>query len=60
MTLDELRAELTTGTIAKNNVPAIDSRTGSDALTRRLHQVASKRAAGVRLQLPCNHMPVLP
>lgn len=60
MTLDQLRAELTGGTIARTDVPAIDARAASDALTRRLHQVASKRAAGVRLQLPCHHMPVLP
>ncbi|MGQ7937324.1 hypothetical protein [Paraburkholderia sp. D1E] len=60
MTLGQLRAELTGGTIAKSAAPGIDVRAASDELTRRLHQVASKRAAGVRLQLPCHHMPVLP
>lgn len=60
MTLDQLRAELAGGTMSNTKVPAIDVHAASDALTRRLHQVASHRAAGVRLQLPCHHMPVLP
>lgn len=60
MTLEQLRAELASGAIAKSAAPGIDVRKASDPLTYRLYQVAAKRAAGVRLQLPCHHMPVLP
>ncbi|MGP8437144.1 hypothetical protein ACT2FY_13125 [Paraburkholderia fungorum] len=60
MTLDELRAELDRGPLVPSGEHRIDARAADDQFARRMHFLASRRAAGVRLQLPVSSMPVLP
>ncbi|MDR3386850.1 MAG: hypothetical protein P4L92_07335 [Rudaea sp.] len=60
MTLDDLRAELESGPLVPSGQHRIDARAADDQLARRMHALASRRVAGVRLQLPVSSMPVLP
>ena len=60
MTLDELRAELDRGPLIPSGERRIDVRAADDQLARRMHAIASRRATGVRVQLPVSSMPVLP
>ncbi|AXL49163.1 prokaryotic Ubiquitin family protein [Paraburkholderia caffeinilytica] len=60
MTLEQLRAELERGPLTPSGEHRIEARAAEDQLARRLHALASRRVAGVRLQLPVSSMPVLP
>jgi hypothetical protein len=60
VTLDDLRAELERGPLIPSGQNRIDARAADDQLARRMQALASRRVAGVRLQLPVSSMPVLP
>ncbi|CAN7608157.1 hypothetical protein LJR034_004646 [Caballeronia sp. LjRoot34] len=60
MTLDQIRAELERGPLSPSTTHCVDMQLVNDHVAEKLHAVATKRAAGVRLQLPVSHMPVLP
>lgn len=60
MTLDQIRAELERGPLSPSTTHCVDMHLVNDRVATKLHAVATKRAAGVRLQLPVSHMPVLP
>lgn len=60
MTLVELRAALEHDTLVTSKVPRIDAKDSNNPIAGRLSHIAIKPAAGVRLQLPARHMPVLP
>jgi hypothetical protein len=60
VTLDDLRAELERGPLIPSGQHRIDAQAADGQLARRLHSLASRRAAGARLQLPVTSMPVLP
>ncbi|WP_255631169.1 hypothetical protein [Caballeronia sp. dw_19] len=60
MTLDQIRAELERGPLSPSTTHCVDMHLVNDRVAEKLHVVATKRAAGVRLQLPVSHMPVLP
>jgi len=60
VTLDDLRAELERGPLIQSGEHRIDVLAADDQLARRLCTLASRRTAGVRLQLPVSNMPVLP
>lgn len=60
MTLEDLRAELERGPLVPSGQNRIDARAADDQLARRMHFLVSRRATGVRLQLPVSSMPVLP
>ncbi|MFM0506653.1 hypothetical protein [Paraburkholderia sp. RL17-373-BIF-A] len=60
MTLAELRAELDRGPLIPSGQHRIDAQAADAQFARRLHSLASRRAAGARLQLPVSSVPVLP
>lgn len=60
MTLDQLRAELERGPMTPAGEHRVDVQQTNRPLAHRLHALALRRAAGVRLKLPVTNMPVLP
>lgn len=60
MTLDQLRAELESGTRRDNGPTTLKPEALRDTSAPKLHRLATQRPRGTRMQLPHNQMPVLP
>lgn len=60
MTLDQLRLELERGTLCGPSAPGIKNEALGGQIAINLRMIATARTNGPRLQLPREHMPVLP
>lgn len=60
MTLEQLRAELATGTLRREVEHVIQPTDASSDNIRRFASVATARTGGKHLMLPASYMPVLP
>lgn len=60
MSLEQLRLELLRGTLCGPDIPGIQIESLGGQLAKSLREIAANRAAGPRLQLAREQMPVLP
>jgi hypothetical protein len=59
MTLEQLRADIARGTLPAGT-HTVDRSLIDTPLANKLFRIAEQRHNGPRLQLPHNHMPILP
>ncbi|MGX7006185.1 hypothetical protein [Caballeronia sp. KNU42] len=59
MTLDQLRADIARGPLS-TGAHTVERSLIDTPLASKLFRIAEERRNGARLQLPHNHMPILP